>query len=129
MNEEYVKQIATTAWQQLFWSVTMPVVMSWGVSKKCCTLYQNMPTLMLKVSALVHKGWVYISLNEGKDVYEVRLMNNKRECIKTIDDVYCDQLGSIIDGLIERPTTMTEEEYTEKAMTDSMTKISGNTPD
>ena len=62
MNEEYVKQIATTAWQQLFWSVTMPVVMSWGVSKKCCTLYQNMPTLMLKVSALVHKGWVYISL-------------------------------------------------------------------
>lgn len=129
MNEEYVKQIATTAWQQLFWSVTMPVVMSWGVSKKCCTLYQNMPTLMLKVSALVHKGWVYISLNEGKDVYEVRLMNNKRECIKTIDEVYCDQLGSIIDGLIERPTTMTEEEYTEKAMTDSMTKISGNTPD
>ena len=125
MNEEYVKQIATTAWQQLFWSVTMPVVMSWGVSKKCCTLYQNMPTLMLKVSALVHKGWVYISLNEGKDVYEVRLMNNKRECIKTIDEVYCDQLGSIIDGLIERPATMTEEEYSEKAMADSSRKIFG----
>ena len=137
MDNEYLKQCAETAWQQLFWSVTLPVVMSWGVSKKCyvvmswgvskkCyTLFQEMPTLMLKVSALIHKGWVYISLNEGKDVYEVRLMNNKRECIKTIDEVYCDQLGSIIDGLIERPTTMTEEEYSEKAMADSSRKIFG----
>ena len=97
MDIEYVKQVATTAWRQLFWSVTMPVVLSWGVSKKCCTTYNEMPTLMLKVSALVHKGWVYISLNEGKDVYEVRLMNTKNECIKTIDEVYCDQLGETID--------------------------------
>ena len=103
----------------------MPVVMSWGVSKKCCSLYQNMPTLMLKVSALVHKGWVYISLNEGMDVYEVRLMNNKHECIKTINEVYCDQLGSIIDELIERPASMTEEEYSKKAMADSKAKIFG----
>ena len=85
MDNEYLKQCAETAWQQLFWSVTLPVVMSWGVSKKCYTLFKEMPTLMLKVSALIHNGWVYISLNEGKDVYEVRLMNNKRECIKTID--------------------------------------------
>ena len=125
MNKEYVKQIATTAWQQLFWSVTLQVVMSWGVSKKCYTLFQEMPTLMLKVSALVHKGWVYISLNEGMDVYEVRLMNNKHECIKTIDEVYCDQLGSIIDELIEKPATMTEKEYSEKAMADSKNKIFG----
>ena len=125
MDKEYLKQCAETAWQQLFWSVPLPVVMSWGVSKKCYTLFKEMPTLMLKVSALIHKGWVYISLNEGKDVYEVRLMNNKRECIKTIDEVYCDQLGSIIDGLIERPTTMTEEEYSEKAMADSNRKIFG----
>lgn len=125
MDIEYVKQVATTAWQQLFWSVTMPVVLSWGVSKKCCTTYNEMPTLMLKVSALVHKGWVYISLNEGKDVYEVRLMNTKNECIKTIDEVYCDQLGETIDQLIEKPSSMTEEEYSQKAMTDSNAKMFG----
>ena len=125
MDIEYVKQVATTAWQQLFWSVTMPVVLSWGVSKKCCTTYNEMPTLMLKVSALVHKGWVYISLNEGKDVYEVRLMNTKNECIKTIDEVYCDQLGETIDQLIEKPASMTEEEYSQKAMADSNAKMFG----
>lgn len=125
MDNEYVKQCAETAWQQLFWSVTAPVVMSWGVSKKYYALYQGMPTLMLKVSALVHKGWVYISLNEGMDVYEVRLMNNKRECVMTIDEVYSDQLGSIIDGLIEKPASMTEEEYSEKAMADSNRKLFG----
>ena len=125
MDIEYVKQVATTAWRQLFWSVTMPVVLSWGVSKKCCTTYNEMPTLMLKVSALVHKGWVYISLNEGKDVYEVRLMNTKNECIKTIDEVYCDQLGETIDQLIEKPSSMTEEEYSQKAMADSNAKMFG----
>lgn len=125
MDIEYVKQVATTAWRQLFWSVTMPVVLSWGVSKKCCTTYNEMPTLMLKVSALVHKGWVYISLNEDKDVYEVRLMNTKNECIKTVDEVYCDQLGETIDQLIEKPSSMTEEEYSQKAMADSNAKMFG----
>ena len=119
MEKEYLIQCAKTAWDQLFWSVNPSVVMSWGVSKKYYALYQNMPTLMLKVSALVHKGWVYISLNEGKDVYEVRLMKTQNECIKTLDEVYCDELGKTIDELIEKPASMTEGEYFEKAMTDS----------
>lgn len=125
MNEDYVKQVASTAWQQLFWSVKPAVVMSWGVSKKFCSTYSGMPTLMLRVSALVHDGWVYVSLNEGKDVYEVRLMDTKHECVKTIEEVYCDQLGSIIDELIEKPASMTEEEYYEKAMADSNAKMFG----
>jgi hypothetical protein len=123
MDEEYVKQIATTAWQQLFWSVNMWTVMSWGVSKKCFTNYQGMPTLMLRVTGLIHKGWVYISLNEGKDVYEVRLMTTKRKCKKTIDEVYCDQLGRVIDELIEKPSNMSDEEYKIKADADSNAKM------
>ena len=125
MDKVYLKQCAETAWKQLFWSVSPSVVMSWGVSKRFYTLFQGMPTLMLRVSALIHNGWVYISLNEGKDVYEVRLMNTKHECVKTIDEVYCDQLGSIIDGLIEKPASMTEEEYSEKALADSNAKLFG----
>ncbi len=123
MEKEYLRQYAETAWEQLFWSARPEVVMSWGVSKKYCTLYKSMPTLILKVSALVHKGYVYISLNEGKDAYEVRLMTNRHECVKTLDEIYCDQLGSIIDGLIEKPAAMTEEEYFTKAMADSEQKL------
>lgn len=125
MDEEYVKEIANTAWQQLFWSVQMPVVMSWGVSKKCCTTFQGMPTLMLRVNALVHNGWVYVSLYEATDTYEVRLMNTQHERQKTVEDVYCDNLGSIIDELIEKPSYLTEEEYQEKAIADSNKKMFG----
>ena len=125
MNEEYVKEIANTAWQQLFWSVQIPVVMSWGISKKYCTTYKGMPTLMLRVSALIHKGWVYISLNEATDTYEVRLMDTQHKCKKTTEDIYCDNLGSIIDGLIEKPLSMTDEEYQERAIADSRKKMIG----
>ena len=100
------------------------VVMSWGVEKKYCTVFQEMPTLVLKVSALIFKGWVFISLNEGKDLYEVRLMKNRNECIKTLDEVYCDELGKTIDELIEKPASMAEDEYLQKAMADSDKKMS-----
>ena len=78
---------------------------------------------MLKVSGLVHKGWVYISLNEGKDLYEVRLMKTKQKCVRTLEEVYCDQLGSTIDELIEKPVSMAEDEYHTKAMADSRAKL------
>ena len=81
-----------------------------------------MPTLMLKVSGVVHKGWVYISLNEGKDLYEVRLLNSDREVVDMVDEVYFDNLGSLVDSMIERPIGMSDEEYEELAVADSMAK-------
>ena len=124
MTNEFLKQCSKTAWEQLFMSVNPFVVMSWGVEKKYCTVFQEMPTLVLKVSALIFKGWVFISLNEGKDLYEVRLMKNRNECIKTLDEVYCDELGKTIDELIEKPASMAEDEYLQKAMADSDKKMS-----
>lgn len=123
MDKEYLLQTAKTIWQQLFWSVTLQTVWSWGVSKKYYTLYNNMPTLMLKVSGLVHKGWVYISLNEGKDLYEVRLMKTKQKCVRTLEDVFCDQLGRTIDELIEKPASMPENKYRSKALAESQAKL------
>lgn len=82
-----------------------------------------MPTMMLRVSGLVHKGWVYVSLNEGKDLYEVRLLNVRRQLKKTVEDVYGEDLGAIIDGLVECPTSMTAKEYEKKAMKDSERKL------
>ena len=59
-----------------------------------------------------------------RDDFRVRLFKNK-QCIKTIEEVYCDNLGETIDELVEKPTSMSEEEYYEKAKADSMAKLIG----
>ena len=120
---EYCKAVANEIYNQLFWSIDRDVFWSWGVSKMCYGFYNNMPTRMIRVSGLVHKGWVYVSLNEGKDLYEVRLLNVRRQLKKTVEDVYGEDLGAIIDGLVECPTSMTAKEYEKKAMKDSERKL------
>ena len=70
-----------------------------------------MPTLGINVSGLQHKGWVYISLNEGMDLYEINLLTSNYRVLKTIEEVYCDQLAQIVDELVERPAGMTDFEY------------------
>ncbi len=83
-----------------------------------------MATLSLRVSGLLHKGWVYISLNECKDCYEVRLLNVGRDKIKkTLEEVYCDNLGEVVDGLVEKPAKLTDETYRRRALKDSERKI------
>lgn len=116
-------EVAKTINEQLFWSIDKVVYWCWGVSKKVFTFYNDMPSLMMKVSGAIHKGWVVVSLNEGSDTYEVRLLNDKKEEKAKYDDIYCDQLGSFIDGLIERSPSMTDEEYGKVAMADSEKKM------
>lgn len=120
---EYAKSVTTEMYKQLFWSIDRDVFWSWGVSKRGYGFYNDMPTMMLRVTGLVHKGWVYVSLNEGKDLYEVRLLNVRRQLKKTVEDVYGEDLGAIIDGLVECPTSMTAKEYEKKAMKDSERKL------
>lgn len=101
----------------------MPTYFSWGVSKTMFTFWKDMPSLMLRVSGAIHKGWVVISLNEGADTYEVRLLNVRQEEKAVYTDIYADQVGSFIDGKIERPVGMSDEEYHEIAMKDSEKKM------
>ena len=39
------------------------------------------------------------------------------------DDIYCDQLGSFIDSLIERPSGISDQEYAKIAMADTEKKM------
>lgn len=87
------------------------------------TFYNEMPSLMLRVSSAIHKGWVVVSLNEGSDTYEVRLLNVKKEEKAVYTDVYCDELGSFIDDKVERPVHMTDEEYEKIVMEDTRLKM------
>jgi hypothetical protein len=73
--------------------------------------YKNMPSLGLKVNGYKHKGWVIISLNEGKDLYYIYLLDKLMNEIQVIEDVFCEDL-EILDSLIETGE-MNEQEYKE----------------
>lgn len=74
---------------------------SWGVSKQI-NLFNN--GLLLRVNGHHHKGYVLITLDAGKDLYEFRLVKTNGTVIATFEDVYCDDLQEIIDNKIERIT-------------------------
>ena len=110
MNIELTDKVLTIQ-RQLMWNVDIATFFSWGVNKMKILLFRDMPTLGINVSGLQHKGWVYISLNEGLDLYEITLLTSNYRVLKTIDEVYCDQLAQIVDELVERSPGMTDAEY------------------
>ncbi len=96
---------------------------SWGVSERIATWYDNKPSLEIKVQGMLHKGSVLVSYNEGVDVFEVRLLNPQRVVVKTLEQVFADELGTRIDELVERPAGMSDDEYRQKAWADSVGKM------
>ena len=103
MEQEFLMRIANEINRQILCGVTADIVMSWGVSKRIATVYGDKATLALRVSGVLHKGWVYVSLDEGRDCYIVTLLSaDKTKVISVRDEVYCEELGSVIDSLVER---------------------------
>ncbi len=124
---EHCFELANEAYKQLFWSIDRMTYMSWGVSKLQYTFYEDMPSLLLRVSGMLHKGYVIVSLDEGADAYVITLMTVRKVVKKSMKDIYCDTLGSTIDELIERPTDMNDEIYRNKALQDSAKKLNMQT--
>lgn len=120
MEQEFLMRIANEINRQIRCGVTMSVQMLWGVSKRIATIYKNRATLALRVSGVLHKGWVYISLDEGRDCYVITLLSSdKKKVVSVRDEVYCEELGSVIDNLVERKEEWTDEQYEKLAMADS----------
>ena len=74
------------------------VTWSWGF---------NSPTplangLQFKVQGFKHKGYVTVIYNEGKDLFEISLLNYQMELVKKIEEVYFDELVSMIDEEVEK---------------------------
>ena len=63
---------------------------------------------MLLVSAASHQGWVLVSLDEGTDTYIVILLSENNDLKRIISDVYCDDVGEIIDENVGQSLSMTE---------------------
>ena len=124
MEQEFLMKIANEINRQIRCGVTVDVIMSWGVSKRIATVYQDRATLALRVSGVLHKGWVYVSLDEDRDCYVVTLLSaDKSKVIKVRDEVYCEELGNVIDNLVERKEEWTDDMYKELAFADSKMKL------
>ncbi len=122
MNVEITDKVLTIQ-RQLMMNLDLATFFSWGVNKMKILLFRNMPTLGLNVSGLLHKGWVYISLNEGMDLYEITLLTSNYRVIKTIDEIYCNQLGTIVDQLVERAPGMTDSEYANAIQVEELKRL------
>jgi hypothetical protein len=112
MNEEIdmdeVLEIANTAYQQIKASVGIMVLGSWGLHKKVATMYKGKPSLKLSVNGRLFKGDVYVSYDKGGDCYLLYFEDGKGT--KVLDyDVYCGELGKVLDENIEMGKNM--EEY------------------
>lgn len=114
-EEQRTKDIAAIALQQIKQGAGFDVMASWGVFVAhngrytlCCTVlrWRQMPALALHVHGFLHRGWVIVSLNECTDTYEVELADEQFYAKEgsRVTDVYCDQLGVLIDTMVERGT-------------------------
>ena len=105
-------EIAIEIYRQLKATFNINVLWSWGISGQKAMIYRNMPSLRFSVNGYKHKGWVVISLNEGKDLYNIYLLDKLQNVKEIILDVFAEDL-KILDSLIETGD-LTEREYKEK---------------
>lgn len=124
-NPSYINEVASTIFDQIKATTSWSERGSWGAHSWQATLYKGMPALAFRCSGLLHKGWVYVAYNEGIDVYEVFLINTRGREMKHVEEVYCDELGWLLDKEIERGE-MPEDVYYRKAMADSERKMSAS---
>jgi len=73
------------------------VVWSWGFNSP--KPLEN--GLTFKVQGFLHKGWVTIEYNEGSDLFDITLLSNQLEEVKSIEGVYFDELVDVIDDAVE----------------------------
>ena len=76
------------------------VVFSWGFHRP--TALPDDKGLAFKVDGFKHRGWVFVKYNEGKDLFDVELRNMSLNVVRSIEDVYFDQLVNVIDHAVER---------------------------
>ena len=74
------------------------IIWSWGFNSPKALING----LQFKVEGFIFKGIVRITYNQGKDLFEISLLNNKMGITKKIEDVYFDQLVDIIDSEVEK---------------------------
>lgn len=110
MDNSYTIRVATTIWQQLKDFTDFSVLWSWGIHKVRPVALGSQSGLAFDVNGFQYKGTVIIKLDEGADLYDICLVQEGKLTIVR-SEVYFDELGSIIDDIVERRQGMSDEEY------------------
>ena len=107
----------TTDMSRYIWhilSLDPYIPMSWGIDLE--GLESDDTSLEFHVQGFIHTGNVRITYIEGADVFQVTLYGEDGELKETINDVYNDNLVSVIDEKVEKQPQTTTDEYTAKVM-------------
>lgn len=57
--------------------------------------------LSFKVQGFLHKDWVVVEYNEGSNLFDIKLLSDQLEEVKSIEGIYVDQLVDVIDDMVE----------------------------
>ena len=98
MDEDYSREIAGYI-LSIFRSNPF-VVMSWGINPASITIVEV--GVKFHVQGFIHTGYVQVVLNEGEDLFEVTLISEKGETLKTIEHIFVDNLICVIDEAVEK---------------------------
>ena len=86
---EYIMVILKSRWQ---------IMWSWG----CCKFTALENGLIFHVQGYLLNGWVKVIYNEGTDAFDVTFLNNAKKVVKTVNEVYLDNLVDVIDYNVEK---------------------------
>ena len=98
MDEEYSREIA--GYILSIFRTNPFVVMSWGINPATITIVDV--GVRFHVQGFIHTGYVQVVLNEGEDLFEVTLISEEGETLKTIEHIFVDNLISVIDDAVEK---------------------------
>ena len=98
MDEEYNKEIA--GYILSIFRTNPFVVMSWGINPASIEVVDL--GVKFHAQGFKHKGFVQVVLNEGEDLFEVTLISEEGETLKTIEHIFVDNLIPIIDDAVEK---------------------------
>ena len=76
----------------------LQIMWSWG----CCKFMALNEGLMWHVQGYLLNGWVKVLYNCRTDAFDVYFLNNKKELVKKVEEVYLDNLVDVIDYHVEK---------------------------
>ena len=113
MKNSRTKEVASIILEQIKATVPASYLMSWGARDWTPINSEDGPGLQFNVNGLLHKGFVEVILDEGKDAYIINLVSKKGDTVDTLENIYVMELCETLDRLIETGD-FTKEEYSNK---------------
>ena len=82
------------------------ILFSWGARR--FTAIQD--GLIFHVQGYLLTGWVKVLYNYGSDAFDVYFLNNRKELVKEVSEVYLDNLVDVIDYHVEKDGSFNYEQ-------------------